>query len=267
MRKDDYIANTHRGHGQCIAKGADVKLLMAEIFGRATGYCKGKGGSMHMATLDIGILGANGIVAGGIPIAVGAAFSAKYRKTDQVVACFFGDGATGEGAFYESLNISSVMKLPIVFVCENNSWAEFSPQSVHMDIQNVAQRALAFGNLKGETIDGNDVAVVHEAMTRAIERARKGDGPTLLECKTTRFRGHYEGDPQKYRPKEELDTARKNDTIERLKVSLMEKNIITDKDVQGIESIVKAEVDEALKFAEESPLPNPEETMRDVYCE
>src|SRR3989338_4192726 len=267
LRKDDYIANTHRGHGQCIAKGADVKLLMAEIFGRATGYCKGKVGSMHMATLDIGILGANGIVAGGIPIAVGAAFSAKYRKTDQVVACFFGDGATGEGAFYESLNISSVMKLPIVFVCENNSWAEFSPQSVHMDIQNVAQRALAFGNLKGETIDGNDVAVVHEAMTRAIERARKGDGPTLLECKTTRFRGHYEGDPQKYRPKEELDTARKNDTIERLKVSLMEKNIITDKDVQGIESIVKAEVDEALKFAEESPLPNPEETMRDVYCE
>jgi len=265
LKKEDYIANTHRGHGQCIAKGADVKLLMAEIFGRATGYCKGKGGSMHLATLDLGILGANGIVAGGIPIAVGAAFSARYRKTDQVVACFFGDGATGEGAFYESMNLASIMKLPIIFVCENNHWAEFSPQSTHMDIEKVAQKALAFGNIRGETIDGNDVIIVNNAMIKAIERARKGEGPTLLECNTTRYRGHYEGDPQKYRAKEDLEKAKSNDAIERFKKYLLEKNIVTSKNIEDIERSIKSKTDEAVKFAEESPLPEPQETLKDVY--
>ncbi|KKR30077.1 MAG: Pyruvate dehydrogenase E1 component, alpha subunit [Candidatus Gottesmanbacteria bacterium GW2011_GWC2_39_8] len=265
LKKEDYIANTHRGHGQCIAKGADIKILMAEIFGKATGYCKGKGGSMHLASLDLGILGANGIVAGGIPIAVGAAFSAKYRKSDQVVACFFGDGATGEGAFYESLNLASILKLPIIFVCENNHWAEFSPQSTHMDIEKVAQKALAFGNIKGETIDGNDVITVNNAMVKAIERARRGEGPTLLECNTTRYRGHYEGDPQKYRPKDDLESAKSNDAIERFKTFLLEKNIVTSKNIEDIEGEIKPKIDEAVKFAEESPLPLPEETLKDVY--
>jgi len=267
LKREDYISNTHRGHGQCIAKGADIKILMAEIFGKATGYCKGKGGSMHLASLDLGILGANGIVAGGIPIAVGAAFSARYRKSNQVVACFFGDGATGEGAFYESLNLASILKLPIIFVCENNQWAEFSPQSIHMDIEKISQRALAFGNIKGETIDGNDVIAVYDAMIKAIDRARRGDGPTLLECRTTRFRGHYEGDPQKYRPKEDLEEAKKKDPIERFKKSLLEKNIITEKAIAQIEGSIKSKIDDAVKYAEDSPLPLPEEALKDVYCE
>jgi len=265
LRKEDYISTTHRGHGQCIAKGVEIRPLMAEIFGKATGYCKGKGGSMHIASLDYGMLGANGIVAGGIPIAVGAAYSAKYRKTDQVVASFFGDGATGEGAFYESMNIASIMKLPIVFVCENNRWAEFSPQAVHMDITDVAQKAKAFGNVASETIDGNDVETVMEAMERAVERARKGEGPTLLECITTRFHGHYEGDPQKYRPKEDLESARSKDPITRYKALLVKDGVIDEAGAGNLEAEVEEAIEDALQFAKESPVPDSDETLKDVY--
>ena len=265
LRKKDYISTTHRGHGQCIAKGVEINPLMAEIFGKATGYCKGKGGSMHIASLDYGMLGANGIVAGGIPMAVGAAYSAKYRKTDQVVASFFGDGATGEGAFYESMNIASIMKLPIVFVCENNRWAEFSPQQIHMDIHDVAQKAKAFGNVASETIDGNDVETVVEAMDRAVARARTGAGPTLLECITTRFHGHYEGDPQKYRPKEDLEAARSKDPIARYKALLIKDGVIDEAGAGNVESEVEKIIEDALQFAKESPEPDSSEMLKDVY--
>lgn len=265
LRKEDYISTTHRGHGQCIAKGVEIRPLMAEIFGKSTGYCKGRGGSMHIASLDYGMLGANGIVAGGIPMAVGAAFSAKYRKTDQVVASFFGDGATGEGAFYESMNIASILKLPIIFVCENNKWAEFSPQQVHMDIENVAQRAKAFGNVAAETIDGNDVELVVDAMERAIERARSGNGPTLLECITTRFHGHYEGDPQKYRPKEDIEAVRSKDPIVRYKTKLKEEGVLDDAGAEALEKEVEGIIEDALQFAKESPEPDSKELLNDVY--
>jgi len=265
LKKDDYILTTHRGHGQCIAKGADIKSMMAEIFGRVTGFCKGKGGSMHLATMDVGILGANGIVGGGIPIAVGAAFSAKYRKSGQVAVSFFGDGATGEGTFHGALNMASIWSLPIIFVCENNGWAEFSPKPIHMDIENVSQRAKAYGNVASEIVDGNDPEAVLAGMERAAARARKGEGPTLLECMTTRFRGHYEGDPQKYRPKEELDALASKDAIPRYRKKLIENKILTEDSAAKIDAEIAALIDETLEYAKNSPLPGIEEALKDVY--
>ncbi len=264
LRKDDYITSTHRGHGHCIAKGADIKRVMAEILGKKTGYCKGKGGSMHIADFSIGMLGATAVVGAGIPIAVGAGLSVRLRKTDQVVACFFGDGASNQGTFHESINMAAVWRLPVIFVCENNLYAMGTRQSVVMAIENISDRAAAYG-IPGVTVDGNDVLAVYEATFAAVERARKGGGPTLIECKTYRHRGHSRVDPAKYRPKEEVAAWLARDPVKRLKEKLLQSNVVAENMLEQIEKMVSAEIEEALKYALESPYPAPEEALEDVY--
>ncbi len=265
LRKDDYITSTHRGHGHCIAKGAELKRTMAEILGKKTGYCKGKGGSMHIADFSIGMLGATAVVGAGLPIAVGAGLSAKLRKTDQVVACFFGEGASNQGTFHESINMASIWKLPVIFVCENNLYAMGTRQSRVMNIENIADRAVAYG-IPGVVVDGNDVLAVYEATQKAVERARKGEGPTLIECKTYRHKGHSRVDPAKYRPKEEVEEWLAKDPIKRFKEKLLQTNTLTEAEIQQIEKEVSAEIEEAVKFAMESPYPAPEEALKDIYA-
>jgi pyruvate dehydrogenase E1 component alpha subunit len=265
LRKDDYITSTHRGHGHCIAKGADLKRVMAEILGRKTGYCKGKGGSMHIADFSIGMLGATAVVGAGLPIATGAALSIKLRGTNQAVACFFGDGASNQGTFHESLNIAAIWQLPILYVCENNLYAMGTRQSRVMLIKNIAERAVAYG-IPGITVDGNDVLAVYKATKNAVERVRGGDGPALLECKTYRHKGHSRMDPAKYRPKEEVEEWLKKDPIKRFRSKLLESNVLSQAEADEIEQAVIAEVEEAVKFALESPYPAPEEALEDVYA-
>jgi pyruvate dehydrogenase E1 component alpha subunit len=265
LRKDDYITSTHRGHGHCIAKGAEIKLVMAEILGKKTGYCKGKGGSMHIADFSIGMLGATAVVGAGIPIAVGAGLSVKLSRTDQVVACFFGEGASNQGTFHESINLASAWKLPVVFVCENNLYAMGTRQSRVMAIENIADRAVAYG-IHGIVADGNDVLAVYEVTQKAVERARRGMGPTLIECKTYRLKGHSRVDPAKYRPKEEVEEWLAKDPIKRLKEKLLQANTLTEAGIQQIEKDVSAQIEEAVKFATESPYPSPEEALEDVYA-
>ncbi|HDI07339.1 MAG TPA: pyruvate dehydrogenase (acetyl-transferring) E1 component subunit alpha [Candidatus Bathyarchaeota archaeon] len=265
LRKDDYITSTHRGHGHCIAKGADLKRVMAEILGKRTGYCKGKGGSMHIADFSVGVLGATAVVGAGLPIATGAALSIKLRKTDQVSVCFFGDGASNQGTFHESLNMAAIWQLPVVFVCENNLYAMGTRQTRVMRIENIADRAAAYG-MPGVTVDGNDVLAVYKAAETAVERARKGGGPTLLECKTYRHKGHSRMDPAKYRPKEEVEEWLAKDPIKRLRSKLLEANIMSEVEKEEVEREVAAEIEEAVKFALESPYPEPEEALEDVYA-
>lgn len=264
LRKDDFITSTHRGHGHCLAKGADPKRTMAEILGKKTGYCKGKGGSMHIADFNVGMLGATAVVGAGLPIAVGAGLSAKLRKTDQVTACFFGEGASNQGTFHESLNLASAWSLPVVFVCENNLYAMGTRQSRIMKVQNVADRAPGYG-IPGVTVDGNDVLEVYSAASTAVERARKGDGPTLLECKTYRRRGHSRVDPAKYRAKQEVEEWLAKDPINRLKEKTLQNQILSKEEIEEIEKEASAKVEEAVKFAVESPYPSPEEALEDVY--
>jgi len=265
LRKDDYITSTHRGHGHCIAKGAELKRIMAEILGKKTGYCKGKGGSMHIADFKIGMLGATAVVGAGIPIAVGAGLSVKLNKTDQVVACFFGEGASNQGTFHEGINMASIWKLPVVFVCENNLYAMGTRQSRAMAIENIADRAVAYG-IPGMVVDGNDVLAVYESTQKAVERARKGEGPTLIECKTYRQKGHSRVDPAKYRPKEEVNQWLTKDPIKRFREKLLQTNVLTKVEIQQIEKEVSAEIEEAVKFAMDSPYPAPEEALEDVYA-
>lgn len=259
----DYITSTHRGHGHLIAKGGKVDLMMAELFGRATGYCKGKGGSMHIADIELGILGANGIVGAGQPIAAGAAFACKYRKSDAVTVCFFGDGASNRGTFHEALNMASIWKLPLVFVCENNMYGISNCQRDHMRVNDVSDRAGAYG-IPGMTVDGNDVVAVYEAAAEAVQRARSGDGPSLIECKTWRWRGHFEGDPGAYKNPEEQDSWLKKDPIPRLEQKLIELNYAQE--ITEIKAKVEAQIAAAIKFAQESPEPNPEDVLTDVYA-
>lgn len=265
LRKDDYITSTHRGHGHCIAKGADLKRTMAEILGKKTGYCKGKGGSMHIADFSIGMLGATAVVGAGLPIAVGAGLSAKLRKTDQVVACFFGEGASNQGAFHESINMASAWSLPVIFVCENNLYAMGTRQSRIMNIENIADRAEAYG-IPGVTVDGNDVLAVFEESQKAVDQARSGVGPTLIECKTYRHKGHSRVDPAKYRPKEEVEQWLANDPLKRFRTTLLQSENFSEADFQKIEENVAAEIEEAVRFAVESPYPAPEEALEDVYA-
>jgi len=262
---EDYITSTHRGHGHCIAKGADLKRTMAEILGKKTGYCKGKGGSMHIADFKVGMLGATAVVGAGIPIAVGAGLSVKLRKTDQVVACFFGEGASNQGTFHEGVNMASIWKLPVVFVCENNLYAMGTRQSIAMAIENIGDRAAAYG-IPGVSVDGNDVLAVYEATSNAVERARKGEGPTLIECKTYRRKGHSRVDPAKYRPKQEVEEWLAKDPIKRLKEKLLSTSTLTESEAQQIEKEASDKIDEAAKFAVESPYPEPEEALEDVYA-
>ncbi|MCK4791675.1 MAG: thiamine pyrophosphate-dependent dehydrogenase E1 component subunit alpha [Desulfobacteraceae bacterium] len=263
LRDTDYMSNTHRGHGHALAKGIDLKLFMAELFGRKNGFCRGRSGSMHLANRNLGILGANGIVGGGIPIATGAAFASQYKKTGQVTVCFFGEGATNEGTFHESLNIASIKKLPIVYVCENNGWAEFTPQDIHMPIKNVVDRAGAY-NMPGVVVS-NDFFEIHEEAGKAIEKARKGKGPTLMEVKSTRWHGHFVGDAQKYRSAKDIAAAMKKDCILNFEKKLLEEKILRKQDFKKIEGKIHNEIEEAVEFARESPFPDESELMDDLY--
>lgn len=268
LTHEDFITSTHRGHGHIIAKGADLKLMMAELCGRETGYCKGKGGSMHIADTDLGILGANGIVGGGFNLACGAAFSLKAKKTDRVCVCFFGDGATETGAFHEAMNIASVWKLPVVFVNENNLYAISCRITKGMAICNTADRALAY-NMPSEIVDGNDVLAVYEAAKTAIDRARNGEGPTFIECKTYRWRGHYEGEPETYRAKEEIKEwkSKDKDPIARFEKYLSENNMASDEEYKAIKGSIGIEVAEALEFALNSKFPDQSSACLDVYTD
>lgn len=265
---NDFITSTHRGHGHCIAKGGEISRMMAELFGRITGYCNGKGGSMHIANLELGILGANGIVGAGMPIAGGAGLSIKMRGTDQVVACFFGDGATNQGAFHESLNMAALWKLPVIYICENNQYAISVAQSRSTSIKDVYMRKDAYG-IHGCMVDGNDVMAVYEAAQDAARRARNGEGPTLLECKTYRWRGHYEGEADRtytYRTAEEIEGWKKGCPIERFRKKLLEEKAFVQEDFDRINLEVKQEIEEAIRFAEDSPFPEPEDALKGLYA-
>lgn len=261
----DFITSTHRGHGHLIAKGGKVELMMAELFGKATGYCKGKGGSMHIADVELGILGANGIVGAGQPIAAGAAFACQYKKTDAVAVCFFGDGASNRGTFHEALNMASIWKLPLVFICENNMYGISNCQRDHMRVTDVSDRAAAYG-IPGMTVDGNDVVAVYEAASEAIERARRGDGPSLVECKTWRWRGHFEGDPGAYKDPAEQAGWLKKDPIPRFEEKLLELKVATAAELEAIKNKVQAQIDAAIRFSQDSPAPSPAEALTDVYA-
>lgn len=266
LKDDDYITSTHRGHGHIIAKGGDTKYMMAELFGKETGYCKGKGGSMHIADATKGILGANGIVGAGHNIAVGAGLSAKYRKSGQVCACFFGDGSTNQGTFHEALNMASIWKLPVIFVCENNLYGISMHQARHQAIQDVADRAVAY-NMPGIVVDGNDVLAVYEATTEAVTRARNGQGPTLIECKTYRQKGHFEGDPAIYKPSEEVAQWMAKDPLPRITNYILDNDVLNKEEIEKIDEQIKEEIEAAIKFAEESPLPSLESIVEDVYTD
>jgi len=265
LEKDDYITSTHRGHGHLIAKGAKLDKMMAELFGKKTGYCKGKGGSMHIADFSIGVVGAIGIVGAGIPIANGVALTSKLKKTGRVVACFFGDGASNQGAFHEALNLASVWDLPVVFICENNSYAESTPQWQHQKIKDVSIRAISY-DIPGVTVDGNDVMAVLEATQKGVRRAREGKGPTLIEAKTYRWMGHYIGDPASYRPNGEAEEWKKKCPIKRFKEKLLKEELLQENELKRIEKEVKKEIEEAVTFARKSPLPELEEALEDVYA-
>ena len=262
----DYITSTHRGHGHLIAKGGDVKKMMAELFAKETGYCKGKGGSMHISDRDKGILGANGIVGAGIPIATGAAFASKYKGDGRVAVSFFGDGAANRGTFHEALNMAAAFKLPAVFVCENNLFAISVCARYHMAISDISDRAAAYG-MPGYSIDGNDVELVYETTKAAVERARRGEGPTLIECKTWRHRSHYEGDPDDYRTAEEKAEWMQKDPIERLAKRLIEEGICTQAELDAIASDADKLLAEAIDEAEAAPVPSVSALMADIYKE
>lgn len=266
LKDTDYITSTHRGHGHLIAKGGELKYMMAELFGRKTGYCKGKGGSMHIADAKIGILGANGIVGAGLPISVGSGLSARMRGTDQVTVCFFGDGASNQGTFHEAMNMASIWRLPVIFVCENNLYGISMRQDRHQAIADISDRAQAYG-FPGITVDGNDVLAVYEVAHEAVKRAREGAGPTLIECKTYRWRGHFEGDPTTYRAKEELEEWMAKDPIPRFARYLEENGYASRKELEEIERSVESEVQQAIDFAEKSDLPDEADAVTDVYSD
>lgn len=265
LRKDDKITSTHRGHGHSIAKGADMKRMMAELFGKATGYCKGKGGSMHIADVENGNLGSNGVVAGGIPIAVGSALTAKMKKFDYVTLSFFGDGATNEGSFHEALNLAAIWNLPVVFICENNQYGMSSPVQEMVNIELLSDRAKAYG-FPGVTIDGNDMIEVINTVYEAVERARDGKGPTFIEMITYRFNGHSKSDKLIYRTREEEKIWYKKEPINRFKQILLEANILTESEAEKIKEMSLLEVEEALRFAENSPSPTKDDLLTDVYA-
>jgi pyruvate dehydrogenase E1 component alpha subunit len=265
LRKSDWITSTHRGHGHAIAKGAQTDRMMAELYGKRTGYCKGKGGSMHIADFAVGMLGANGVVGGGYNIAVGAGISATIRKTDEVAVCFFGDGASNRGTFHEALNLASVWKLPVLFVNENNQFASTTPTAFATSVDRIADRAKAY-SMDGYTVDGNNVVEVYNAAAALIEDGRKGKGPALLECLTYRIKGHYVGDPEKYRTKEEVQKHFiENDPITRYIAYLKDKKLIDDKEVEAIRAAMAKEIADAEKFAEDSPYPAAEEALDDLF--
>lgn len=265
LRNDDYVASTHRGHGHLIAKGADPKKMFAELFGRKTGYCKGKGGSMHIADFSLGILGANGVVGGGFPIIIGAGLSIQLRKTDQVGVVFFGDGAANRGTFHEAANMAAIWKLPVIFVCENNLYASTTSASYTLAGGSVAGRAAAYG-IPGYDVNGNDILEVRKAVDKAVKQARNGRGPTIVENKTYRYRGHFEGDPQRYRTAKEIDDfKREHDPIQHFKATLTKEGTLNKNQDRDLRNEIANMIDEAVRYAEEQPLPRPEEALEDLY--
>jgi len=265
LMDEDYITSTHRGHGHCIAKGVDVGPMMAELYGKATGACKGKGGSMHIADVDKGMLGANGIVGAGGPLACGSGLMAKTLGTDQVTVCFFGDGAAEQGTMHEAMNLAAIWKLPVVFVCENNGYAESAPWGYHCAAKDISDRAAAY-DMPGATVDGTDFFAVYEAAEVAIERARKGEGPSLIECRGFRYYGHFQGDAMLYFTEEEKARNRANDPIESFKKRLLERKLLSEEEIAEIDAKTAKMIEEAVEFAEESPWPVPEDVLTtDVY--
>jgi len=264
LRKSDYITSTHRGHGHCIAKGAEPKLMFAEFFGKEEGYCRGRGGSMHIADVESGNLGANGIVAGGIPIAVGAALAIKKQQRDDVAVCFFGDGASNEGAFHEALNMAAIWTLPVIFVCENNKYGMSVSTERSMAVENVADRAASY-RMPGAIVDGNRIEDVSEAVMEATTRARSGKGPTLIECKTYRIRGHSKSDRNRYRTKEEIEAWQAKDPIRHFETELVTRRILDESDVTTIRAEAEQEIADGIEFARNGTDPVATEVTRDVY--
>lgn len=265
LRLEDAIYTTHRGHGCIIAKGADLKPMMAELFGRIAGCCKGRAGSMHFADVKTGCMGSNGIVGEGMRIALGTAFAQKYNKTDNCTAVYFGEGATGTGSFHESMNMAAILKLPLIFVCSINLYAQMTPKCDHVAIENVSDRAIGYG-MPSIIADGNDVEAVYDAMAKAVKHAREGKGPYMLEFKTYRHHGHFEGDPCNYRPAGELEEWKKKDPIDLYEKKLVKEGAIDQKGIQKIRDEIKKEVDEAVDFARKSPQPDIEELYVDILA-
>ena len=266
LRRDDYITSTHRGHGHVIAKGGEVDRMMAELYGRATGYCRGKGGSMHITDMSIGMLGANGIVSGGLPIAVGAAYGARFlRGTDQVVVSFFGDGATNEGPFGEAMNMASAWDLPVVFVCENNLYGVSTRLDRISPTTELTRRAEGY-MMRAVSVDGNDVRAVRAAAAEAVADARGGRGPVFVECRTFRHRGHYEGENPQYWDPDEREQWLKNDPLTRAREVLLANGECDEADLDRIAAAVAARIDAAVEFADQSPWPEPADALEDVFA-
>jgi len=265
LNEKDSITSTHRGHGHCIAKECDLNGMMAEIYGKVTGLCKGKGGSMHIADLDKGMLGANGIVGGGFPLACGAALTAKYKKTDNVSVCFFGDGANNHGTFHEGINLAAIWKLPVIFIAENNGYGEATPFSYASSCKTIADRAIGY-NIPGVRVDGKDVMAVYKAAEEAVQRARRGEGPTLIECVTYRNYGHFEGDAQKYKAdQEKKEHKQEKDAILQFRNYLLDQQLLPEKELISLEKSVEEAIEQAVKFSEESPYPEAADLLKDVY--
>jgi acetoin:2,6-dichlorophenolindophenol oxidoreductase subunit alpha len=270
LRKTDRITSTHRGHGHLLAKGGKLPEMMAEIYGKRAGYCKGKGGSMHIVDFSLGILGANGIVGAGLPIATGSALATQVAGRDDVTACFFGDGASNEGTFHESLNLAAIWKLPVVFVCENNGFGEFTPMQTVTSVRDIAVRAQAYG-IPGQIVDGNDVLAVYAHASEAVARARAGEGPTLLECKTYRWEGHVVGEQaflgaDGYRTEAEVEEWKKKCPIVKFEQFVLEGGKISRSELDRIVAETQAELDQAVEFARKSALPEPSEVTDDVFA-
>ncbi len=265
LNKDDYVTSTHRGHGHCIAKGVEINGVMAEMFAKKTGCCKGMGGSMHIADFSVGMLGAIGIVGAGIPIAAGAGWSCKYRGKGQVSVAFFGDGAANEGAFHEGINLAAVWKLPVIFVCENNVYGFSTHYRRTMAIENIADRAAGYG-IPGMVVDGMDVKEVYAESGKAVERARKGGGPTLLECKTYRFMGHSRFEKSAYRTKEELEEWKKKDPIKLFEEFLLKDMKLKRQELDEIGADVDTEIEESVSFSERSPDPEPDDYKKYIFA-
>lgn len=265
IEEKDYITSTHRGHGHCIAKGGDLNKMMAELLGKETGYCRGRGGSMHIADVESGNLGANGVVGGGIPIATGAALSSKMKKDGRVTLCFFGDGASNQGVFHESLNLASIWKLPVVYICENNQYGMSVPVQKASAVVDIAEKSRAY-NMPGEIVDGNDVLSVYAIVKKAVERARKGEGPSLIECKTYRWMGHSKSDANVYRSKEEIKSWKEKCPIRRFEEYLINNRVASEQEIEKIKREVEEDIKKAEEFALKSPEPSIEEIFDGVYA-
>jgi pyruvate dehydrogenase E1 component alpha subunit len=265
LRRDDYVLSTHRGHGHLVAKGADTARMMAELYAKRAGSCKGKGGSMHIADASVGVLGANGVVAGGLTVSAGVGLSIKQRRSGQVCLCFFGDGAANRGPVHEAVNLAVIWRLPVIFLCENNGWASSTPHRYACAVPDIALRAQGYG-LEGAVVDGMDVLAVYEGVRTAVDRAREGGGPAFIEAKVVRWQGHYEGDPQGYRDKGEIAGRKARDPIQRLATALVAEGMLGAGEVTDLQRAAEEEIDKAVSFGEASPLPAPEEALEDLFA-